>query len=109
MPLAMTMSLFSVMSAALALAAGASAPVFVPVQQYRADQDAARSARLAGRLLPLREIERRVVPQMNGAQYIGFDFDSGSGIYTLKFLRNGNVIWVTVDGRSGAILGRTGR
>lgn len=109
MPLTMTMSLFSLVSIGLALAASVSAPALLPIQHHRADQDAARSAREAGRLLPLREIERRVVPQMNGAQYIGFDFDSGSGIYTLKFLRNGNVIWVTVDGRSGAILGRTGR
>jgi hypothetical protein len=93
----------------LLLSAGvaAGAPGFVPVQH--GDQRAAREARMAGRLLPLREIERRVVPGMAGAQYIGFDFDSGSGIYTLKFLREGNVIWVTVDGRSGAILGRTGR
>ena len=88
--------------------AGPTPPPLLPIQHNRADQAAARSAREAGRLLPLREIERRVVPQMNGAQYIGFDFDSGSGIYTLKFLRNGNVIWVTVDGRSGAVLGRTG-
>jgi hypothetical protein len=91
----------------LAASAPAAAPVLLPVQH--GDQRAAREARMAGRLLPLREIERRVVPQMSGAQYIGFDFDSGSGIYTLKFLRNGSVIWVTVDGRSGAILGRTGR
>ena len=88
---------------------GASPLPLLPVQHYRADQEAARQARQAGRLLPLREIERRVVPQMSGAKYIGFDFDSASGIYTLKFLRNGTVIWVTVDGRSGAILGRTGR
>ena len=92
----------------MTLAGAAPPPPLLPIQHNRADQQAARSAREAGRLLPLREIERRVVPQMNGARYIGFDFDSGSGIYTLKFLRNGNVIWVTVDGRSGAVLGRTG-
>ena len=102
MRLAMTMWL------SLMLSAGAVAVPAVPVAQH-GDAQAAREARMAGRLLPLREIERRVVPGMAGAQYIGFDFDSGSGIYTLKFLRNGNVIWVTVDGRSGAVLGRTGR
>ncbi|UIJ45965.1 hypothetical protein LZK98_03145 [Sphingomonas cannabina] len=74
----------------------------------RGDQDAAREAREQGRLLSLREIERRVVPKMKGAQYIGFDFDSGTQVYTLKFLRDGNVIWVSVDGRSGAVIGRTG-
>lgn len=62
-----------------------------------------------GKLLPVREIENRVLPSMQGAQYLGFDFDSGSGIYTLKFLRNGNVIWVEVDGHSGQIIGRSGR
>ena len=46
---------------------------------------------------------------MKGAEYIGFDFDGGSGVYTLKFLRNGSVIWVEVDGRSGQVLSRTGR
>ncbi|MEO7688251.1 MAG: hypothetical protein ABIS51_03125 [Sphingomonas sp.] len=61
-----------------------------------------------GRILVPREIEARVIPSMRGAQYLGFDFDSESGIYTLKFLRNGNVIWVEVDGHSGRILGRTG-
>ena len=66
-------------------------------------------ARREGRILPLKEIERRVVPTMPHAQYLGFDFDSGSGIYTLKFLRDGQVIWIDVDGRSGQIVGRTGR
>ena len=60
-------------------------------------------------MLPLREIERRVVPQMGGAEYLGFDFDSETAIYTLKFVRNGQVIWVDVDGRSGQIVRRTGR
>lgn len=77
--------------------------------QRASDQEAALRARLAGQLLPLREIERRVVPMMQGAEYIGFDFDSGSAIYTLKFLRNGAVIWVDVDGRSGRIIRRAGR
>eukprot|EP01037_Dinobryon_pediforme_P024444 gene24444-26244_t len=45
---------------------------------------------------------------MRGSQYLGFDFDAERGIYTLKFLRDGTVIWVEVDGRSGQIIGRTG-
>ena len=75
----------------------------------RGDQMRAFEARREGRLLPLPEIEARVVPTMKGAQYIGFDFDSDTAIYTLKFLRNGSVIWVEVDGRSGQVVGRTGR
>lgn len=62
-----------------------------------------------GRILPLKEIERRVVPTMKDAQYIGFDLEMPSGIYTLKFLRDGTVIWVDVDGRSGQVIGRTGK
>ena len=61
-----------------------------------------------GRILPLPEIERRVIPTMAGAQYLGPEIDPDTGIYTLKFLRNGTVIWVRVDGRSGQIIGRTG-
>jgi uncharacterized membrane protein YkoI len=83
--------------------------VAVPAADQHRDQSEAYAARTAGRILPLREIERRVVPAMGGAQYIGFDFDSAAVVYTLKFLRDGRVIWVEVDGRSGAVIGRSGR
>lgn len=56
----------------------------------------------------VREVERRVIPRMPGAQYLGFDYDPPSNIYTLKFLRNGSVIWVDVDGRTGNIVKRSG-
>jgi hypothetical protein len=59
--------------------------------------------------LPAREIERRVIPTMGDAQYLGFIYDPATNIYTLKFLRNGSVIWVDVDGRSGRIVRRSGR
>ena len=49
-----------------------------------------------------------MLPTMRGSQYLGFDYDTDRGIYTLKFLRDGTVIWVEVDGRSGQIIGRTG-
>lgn len=90
--------------------AAAAVPTHASAQDRRSDQQAARKGRMQGQLLPLRVIEARVVPAMarKGAQYIGFDFDSGTAIYTLKFLRNGNVIWVDVDGRSGQIMGRSG-
>ncbi|MDQ2879479.1 MAG: hypothetical protein M3R41_10445 [Pseudomonadota bacterium] len=71
-------------------------------------QDAFEGTR-RGQLMPLREIEGRVIPTMRGGQYLGFDFDGESSIYTLKFLRDGNVIWVYVDGRSGQIIRRSGR
>ncbi|MDT8758938.1 hypothetical protein MZO42_09540 [Sphingomonas psychrotolerans] len=72
------------------------------------NQEAASQRRLHGDLLPVREIERRVVPRMPGAQYLGFDYEPSTGVYTLKFLRNGSVIWVDADGRTGNILRRTG-
>ncbi|WP_277317533.1 hypothetical protein [Sphingomonas sp. AOB5] len=71
-------------------------------------QEAASQRRQTGGLLPLRVIEARVKPMMPGAQYLGFDFDPQTNIYTLKFLRNGSVIWVDVDGRTGRILRKTG-
>ncbi len=84
-----------------------------PAVTARADQgreaSAAWAATREGRILPLKEIERRVVPTMKGAQYIGFDLELPSGVYTLKFLRDGKVIWVDVDGRTGQVIGRTGR
>jgi hypothetical protein len=103
------MKMFGVLFLGVCLAA-ATAPVHAAPQDRRSDQEAARKGRMQGHLLPLRAIEARVVPLMakKGAQYIGFDFDSGTGIYTLKFLRNGNVIWIDVDGRTGQIVGQSG-
>lgn len=98
---------FCVLVPSLLLVAGV--PTHAQAFQQATDQRAALAARMEGRILPLRDIEARVVPGMKGAQYIGFDFDSGTAIYTLKFLRNGTVIWVDVDGRSGRVIGRTGK
>lgn len=94
----------------LGVCLAAVVPVHAAPQDRRSDHEAARAGRMEGRLLPLRAIEARVVPQMErqGARYLGFDFDSGTGIYTLKFLRNGNVIWIDVDGRTGQVLSRSG-
>ncbi len=73
------------------------------------DGIAAWKALREGRILSIKEIERRVIPTMKNAQYIGFDFEMPSAVYTLKFLRDGTVIWVDVDGRSGQVIGRTGK
>ena len=91
---------------ALLLLAAPSAPD--PGQRH-GDQAEAWEQSRHGRILPYKEIERRVVPQMPGARYLGFELDAASAVYTLKFLRDGNVIWVDVNGRSGQIIGRTGR
>ncbi len=102
--------LMKMLASLLLTALIATAPLAVegqPLQRHNEAQSA-WDARQSGRLLPLREIENRVVPMMRGAEYLGFDFESESGIYTLKFLRNGSVIWIAVDGHSGQIVGRAG-
>ena len=79
-----------------------------PGEARRRDQDAAYAATRTGAVLPLREIEGRVMPRMGGADYLGPEFDPGSGTYRLKFMSRGSVTWVDVDGRTGAIIGRMG-
>lgn len=46
--------------------------------------------------------------KQRGADYIGAEYDGGMGRYRLKFMRGGSVIWVDVDGRTGAVVGRAG-
>jgi hypothetical protein len=70
------------------------------------DQDRAFRAIQEGRSMPLRSIERRVMPFMGGADYLGPEFNGQN--YRLKFMRGGRVIWVDVDAQTGRILGRSG-
>ena len=62
-----------------------------------------------GKVKSLREIEGRIVPPMQnrGANYLGPEFDPGTAIYRLKFMRNGRVIWVDVDAATGRIIRRS--
>ncbi|HJQ16334.1 MAG TPA: hypothetical protein VJR87_06725 [Allosphingosinicella sp.] len=92
---------------ALLIAAGVTA-VAAPVaaRPHPRDQNIAFEATQQGRLMPLREIESRVIPQMRGADYLGPELDSGR--YRLKFRRGDRVIWVDVDGRTGRVVGKTG-
>jgi|32_taG_2_1085360.scaffolds.fasta_scaffold163730_1 hypothetical protein len=94
----------------LLLALAAPVPAFAQApDQRRSDQERAYDARRKGEMLSPRAIEARVIPTMKGYEYLGFDLDFGSSVYTLKFMRDGVVVWVDVDGRSGQIIGRTGR
>jgi len=87
---------------AAALLAGA---VAVPAAaQSRGDQASAREEMKAGRNLPVREIERRVIPQMRGHDYLSFEYDGGNSAYRLKFMKEGLVVWVDVDARTARIL-----
>ncbi len=73
------------------------------------EQDAAMAATREGTVRSLRQIENSIVPSMErrGANYIGAEFD-GSSRYRLKFMRESSVIWIDVDGRSGAIIAQAG-
>ena len=69
------------------------------------DQDRAFQAAQQGRSMPLPNIERRVMPFMGGADYLGPEFNGDT--YRLKFMRDGRVIWVDVDAATGRILRRS--
>lgn len=103
-------SLFPV-AASLALALfGVSAVGLagLKAQDYpRSEQDEARREMQAGTQLSLREIERRVLPQMQGSEYLGPAYDSVARAYRLKFIREGRVSYVDVDARTGRIIGRS--
>ena len=89
-------------SATSAVAAGVAAQ-----EQTRTDQGTARREMRAGNQLSLREIERRVLPRMRGAEYLGPSYDSTARAYRLKFIRDGRVTYIDVDARSGRIINRS--
>ena len=96
------MSLFRTLFAA-ALAAGvAASPALADPPR---DQDRAFEAQRSGRSMPLPKIEKRVMPFMGGADYLGPEFNGDT--YRLKFMRNGKVIWIDVDAQTGRIIGRS--
>lgn len=98
-------SLFAGIVAALAMVA-LVAPAAAQ-DKPRGDQGEARREAMAGTQLSLREIERRVLPQMSGAEYLGPAYDSTVRAYRLKFIRAGRVTYVDVDARTGRIIGRS--
>jgi hypothetical protein len=103
------MSMNKLVFSALLLGLIADASLTESAQVRRRDQDAAYDDTRNGQVRPLREIEAHVLPQMGGASYLGPEYDSVSARYRLKFMRAGSVIWVDVDGRTGAVIGRSGK
>ena len=100
----MTASLVLAM-VAVVLGAGAAG---LSAQDYpRSEQDEARREMQAGTQLSLREIERRVLPQMQGSEYLGPAYDSVARAYRLRFIKDGRVSYVDVDARTGRIIGRS--
>lgn len=98
------MRILLAISAALA-AATAIAPAEASRPQDR-EQDQAWRATQRGQILPLRTIESIIIPRMNGADYLGPEFDGER--YRLKFMRMGRVMWIDIDARSGRIIGKSG-
>src|SRR3546814_6067245 len=68
----MRMAVLSVFCALSALAVTGPAQPADSAQQRRGDQQEAFEARRNGRILPLRDIERRIVPAMKDSHYLGF-------------------------------------
>ncbi|MET0371548.1 MAG: hypothetical protein ABW039_09245 [Sphingobium sp.] len=91
---------------ALALALTLLSPAMAGAEPggRRGDQDAARRSMLDGGM-PFSTIKRRVDSQMSGATYLGSEFNAQSNRYRLKYLRDGKVVWVDADGRTGDITG----
>ncbi|MFL6723000.1 MAG: hypothetical protein ACJ8FC_02480 [Sphingomicrobium sp.] len=70
------------------------------------DQDRAYIQKQRGQSMPLPQIERRVLPRMGGADYLGPEMRGQT--LRMKFMDQGKVIWVDVDPRTGRILGKSG-
>ena len=93
---------------AVLIAAASVCTGMAPAQaQSRNDQGQVRKEMKAGNVQPLREIEGRVLPRMRGMQYLGPEYDAAAMAYRLKFIRDGRVVFVDVDARSGQIIGRS--
>jgi len=79
-------------------------PALTSFAQSNGEQGQVRKEMRAGNVRSLREIEERVLPTMPGMEYLGPEYDPTAMAYRLKFIRDGRVVFVDVDARSGAIL-----
>jgi len=70
----------------------------VPPQR---DADRAWQATRDGHSMPLPQLEQRVMPMMGGADYLGPELNGDT--YRFKFMQNGRVIWVDVDGQGRVV------
>ncbi|UVI38532.1 PepSY domain-containing protein [Qipengyuania spongiae] len=75
--------------------------------QSRSDQADARKEMRAGNIMRSREIEARILPTMRDAEYLGFAYDPTAMAYRLKFIREGRVVFIDVDARTGRVIGRS--
>lgn len=91
----------------LALGVTAVAPQMVASKDRRGEQNEARAQMMAGKVKSIRSIENQILPRMADSEYIGPEFDPGAQVYRLKFIRDGRVVFIDVDGRTGSILRQT--
>lgn len=84
------------------LATGVAAPALA--KPPRDEQGEVRKDMREGSVRSLRDIERRVLPTKPDMQYLGPEYDPAAMAYRLKFIRNGRVVFVDVDARSGQVL-----
>src|SRR3954467_13631452 len=96
------MALYRTLLAAVFAAGLSGAPALANPPR---DADRAFQAIRQGCSMPLPQLERRVMPFMGGADYLGPELNGGT--YRLKFIQNGRVIWVDVDAQSGRIIRRS--
>ena len=100
----MTTTIMRWTTSLLALGLIASLASLAQAQQQRADeQGLARRDMRAGNVRSLREIEERVLPSMSGMQYLGPEYDPIAMAYRLKFIRDGRVVFIDVDARTGQV------
>ena len=72
-----------------------------PIPRAMPTAAARAEAKREGRSMPLPQLERRVMPMMGGADYLGPEMNGDT--YRFKFMQNGRVIWVDVDGQGRVI------
>ena len=79
-------------------------PVAAAAAPRRDAQGEVRKDMREGRVVSLRDIERQILPTMPGMQYLGPEYDPAAMAYRLKFIRDGRVVFVDVDARSGQVI-----
>jgi hypothetical protein len=104
--LAMTLCVASAAIATPALARPKDEIARLAFDDRPRDQDRAYRQKQRGQSMPLPQIERRVLPRMGGADYLGPEMRGQT--LRMKFMDQGKVIWVDVDPRTGRILGQSG-
>ena len=92
------MTLFRALLAAVIAASLTSVPALADPPR---DANRAFQGVREGRTMPLPQLERRVMPLMGGADYLGPELNGDN--YRFKFMQNGRVIWVDVDGQGRVI------